>query len=650
MPPHISPGRLSVMKLTISGALLAMLFGGAACDTPSSSRSGFKTLFKPELQHGISLLQNLSTGRCEIVNAGPAQPFRSGPIRKRTARSEETRSPHSPAADGNDQPALDYVEIVENTEELAMQHAKQLCFGGLENLTALKDEDHTTDTADMEIINFIYNGPPSNRIDIVLMGDGYTADDRMDYEADMNRLVADMWAGDTFKHVLPLMNVWGIFAPGVDRGIGVGGKPKNTPFGLYRDGTELRGIYCSKPFAARRACKITGPGACDYPSLIGNDDFYGGLGGEFVISTRSNASGTVVMRHELGHNLVNVGEEYDGGQVYSGCNAERSLKHMKWDKWLTKSPVQEQRSVVRVQDYSWYDLTKGAYSIHFRSDGAYERWLLKISASGVETDSAMEVFLDGKALDWKSSGILDRGFYEWADNDAGLSDGDHTLVLKLGTPPEKDAPIRQLCSVSLVELGSEAEYNTDLTFISAYPTISQSGKKTYRPTHEGCLMRNMARTTFCPVCQEGLWINLMSQLSVIDAVEISCKDGQTALNVVPLPLAQFRPSGDRGRDIERYTVRWYTRDKDHDGEENAYSDGEVDGGLKIQATLPDDSFLALRKNDQWRHEKKLDDMFTVESEPGLWKVEVRFHTIDVRVDRDEVLLSTWHGRVGDSCT
>ncbi|KAJ3175666.1 hypothetical protein HDU87_005807 [Geranomyces variabilis] len=635
------------MRAVISGAILAVLFGGAAC-----SQSGFKTLYEPELQHGVSLLQDVTTGRCEIVNAGPAQPFRSGPVRKRAARREETRSSHSPKADGEDHSALEYVEIVAETEELAVQHAKQLCFGGLEDLTASEEEDLATGTAEMDVINFIYNGAPANRIDIVLMGDGYTADDRMDFEADMNRLVADMWAGDTFKHILPLMNVWGIFAPGVDRGIGVGGKPKDTPFGLYRDGTELRGIYCSKPYAARKACKLTGPAACDYPSLIGNDDFYGGLGGEFVISTRSNASGTVVLRHEMGHNLVHVGEEYDGGQVYSGCNAERSLKNMKWEKWFTDSPVKEQRSVVRVQDYSWYDLSKGAYSIHFRSDGAYERWLLKISASGVEIDSAMEVFLDGKALEWKSSGILDRGFYEWADDDAGLSDGDHTLVFKLGTPPEKNAPIRQLCSVSLVELGEEAEYNTDLSFISAYPTISQSGKKTYRPTHEACLMRNMARPTFCPVCQEGLWINLMSQLSVIERVETSCRDGRTTLNVVPLPLAQFRESGDLGRDVEWYTVRWYTRasrDEHQADEVNDYREGAVDGGLKIQAAFSDGPFYTKRK-DGWLHKKKLDDMFTAEVKPGLWKMEVRFHTIDVRLDLDDVLLSTWHGRVDDACT
>ena len=45
-------------------------------------------------------------------------------------------------------------------------------------------------------------------------------------------------------------NIWSICLPSAESGIGVGGRAKDTAFGLYRDGTELRGIYCSKPTAA----------------------------------------------------------------------------------------------------------------------------------------------------------------------------------------------------------------------------------------------------------------------------------------------------------------------------------------------------------------------------------------------------------------
>ena len=42
----------------------------------------------------------------------------------------------------------------------------------------------------------------------------------------------------------------------------------STPFGLYRDGTELRAVYYSKPEVARAACFSLGD-QCDYPILMG---------------------------------------------------------------------------------------------------------------------------------------------------------------------------------------------------------------------------------------------------------------------------------------------------------------------------------------------------------------------------------------------
>ena len=42
----------------------------------------------------------------------------------------------------------------------------------------------------------------------------------------------------------------------------------STPFGLYRDGTELRGVYYSKPEVAKAACDSLG-NQCNYPILLG---------------------------------------------------------------------------------------------------------------------------------------------------------------------------------------------------------------------------------------------------------------------------------------------------------------------------------------------------------------------------------------------
>ena len=59
------------------------------------------------------------------------------------------------------------------------------------------------------------------------------------------------------------------------------------------------------------------------------------MGGQFVIGTKSRTTGTIVLRHEMGHNFANVGEGYDGGQVYRGVNSAATLNSLGWAHWLT---------------------------------------------------------------------------------------------------------------------------------------------------------------------------------------------------------------------------------------------------------------------------------------------------------------------------
>jgi hypothetical protein len=220
-----------------------------------------------------------------------------------------------------------------------------------------------------------------------------------------------MWKSPTFGTILPLFNVWGVFIPSQESGIGTARVPKDTTFGLYRDGNELRGVYCSKPTTARAACRLTGLYACDYPILIANDDYYGGLGGEFIISTRSPTSGSMVLRHEMSHAFISIGEEYDGGYVYSGVNAAYTLKGIKWEPWLT-GPLREEKTSVELMKHPWKDVDKGPLQFKFTANPGYDQWRLQISVSGMDTDDSFKIMLDGQQLPWKSQRLLDRVFYE----------------------------------------------------------------------------------------------------------------------------------------------------------------------------------------------------------------------------------------------
>lgn len=158
-----------------------------------------------------------------------------------------------------------------------------------------------------------------------------------------------------------------------------------------------------------------GPGGCDYPSLIGNDDYYGGLGGEFVISTKSNRTGTVVLRHEMGHSFTNVGDEYDNSYAYYGFNSATNLSAVQttWGHWLSDETVREERVIYRLLEYPWADLNNGEQVFTFISDGLYSRWYILLSVSAAGEEDSLEFILDGEILPWATRGSDDREFYDW---------------------------------------------------------------------------------------------------------------------------------------------------------------------------------------------------------------------------------------------
>jgi hypothetical protein len=134
-----------------------------------------------------------------------------------------------------------------------------------------------------------------------------------------------------------------------------------------------------------------------------------------------------------------------------------------------------------------------------------------------------------------------------------LDAGTHSLRVSQ-MMPLNTTQIRQLCSIEMQEYRDATEYHKEPGYVGAFPTIDWTGKKTYRPTHDSCLMRNMERTSFCPVCQEGMWLNLLERISLIDAFEQDCKDFPI-LKVTPLPLGQFRTGNDQIKG-EWITVSW----------------------------------------------------------------------------------------------
>ncbi|WP_243061215.1 M64 family metallopeptidase [Nocardioides sp. SR21] len=185
---------------------------------------------------------------------------------------------------------------------------------------------------------------PANRVDLVILGDGYTAAEQADFAADAAAVADGLLDIAPYSTYAGFLNVVGVFAPSAQSGADhppyqdgcAGGTthpitccpdPTAPASGTYRT-TRYESSYCY--YGIQRLMVPTNEGqvyadaTAAYPAwdqllLVVNDPEYGGSGGA-IATTSTDPSGVEVMRHELGHSLLWLDDEYaDDTPGYPGC-------------------------------------------------------------------------------------------------------------------------------------------------------------------------------------------------------------------------------------------------------------------------------------------------------------------------------------------
>lgn len=391
-----------------------------------------------------------------------------------------------------------YIEEVKNslsqTERLFLQRKLNLKTSSLEGQS--------------EVRELVTEGPATNRIHLTILGDGYTLQEKEKFFSDAERITKNLFSNDTFSSYLPLFQVHAIFTPSRTSGIG-DGEAKDTAFGLYRmpKGSK-RAIYPGDERALDQALRLVA--RTDYPIVIANDDFYGGLGGRYAISTRSVKSGMIVLNHELGHNFGEVGEEYDGGQVYAGANSASDAKASQWSHWRNDKNTYNAKFLSG--NYVWQNLRNKPYKTNFKTQ-ASETLGLELSTVGWSSPDDVYVYVNGKKLDLGDNFHNDRNFYVLDNLETQL--GNNTLEVK-----ENIADGDNVLATAFLYAYPQG-FNFDKDVLASFATYSDYGTKSYRPTHDGCLMRNMKLTHFCAVDQENMWHKFLSRVSLVDAITVA---------------------------------------------------------------------------------------------------------------------------------
>lgn len=162
------------------------------------------------------------------------------------------------------------------------------------------------------------NGDAKSRFSMVVMGDGYTANEMQRYREHLDKHLNILWSFEPWRSYRNYINVYSVEVVSGESGIDCDPEireKRTTPLGLSFGGgctsITARGITPARGMqdTIRRYALMATP-EYDQILIIGNTDTYGGIGGALATTSGGNALGPYITPHELGHSLGKIPDEY----------------------------------------------------------------------------------------------------------------------------------------------------------------------------------------------------------------------------------------------------------------------------------------------------------------------------------------------------
>jgi hypothetical protein len=190
---------------------------------------------------------------------------------------------------------------------------------------AAQDIERKVAPAPAEPIAIRNNGPSATKVDLLILGDGYTAQEAAKFQADARRLSDKLFATTPFRERAQDFNVWALMVPSRESGISrpsTGGY-KWSPLGTRYD------IFGSERYALtldnRALREISQFAPYEFIEILFNNDTYGGGGifGQFSTAAAGNQWAEYLFIHEFGHHFAALADEYYTSPVAYQSGEER---------------------------------------------------------------------------------------------------------------------------------------------------------------------------------------------------------------------------------------------------------------------------------------------------------------------------------------
>gem|GEM_PF-2812412 len=233
----------------------------------------------------------------------------------------------------------------------------------------------TKATGDVEVIE--ENGPSGNRLNIVILGDGYTADQQNDLYDDAVWLTDEFTAIEPWKEYREYFNFHLVHVVSNESGADhpSQGVYVDTALDAQYDYAGLERLLVVNNFTVQNIVQNAFPDFLENPTyvfVLVNDEAYGGSGGEVAV-TSLNEYAPEVLLHEAGHMIGNLADEYDDPWpefVPSGEEAnvteEDDPAKIKWRIW-----IEEGTPLPTPEDYAYADLVGLFEGARYQASGIY---------------------------------------------------------------------------------------------------------------------------------------------------------------------------------------------------------------------------------------------------------------------------------------
>ena len=167
--------------------------------------------------------------------------------------------------------------------------------------------------ARQELIELEKQGEPQTKVDVLLLGDGYTAADcRRDFRQHARRAIDALFALEPFTSRRDDFNVWGLCPESAQSGIASPSRGiyHRTPVGAAYDAFGSERYILTFENRAWRDIAAWAP--YEYVTILTNGDSYGGGGLYNVFSTAAggNDFADYLFVHEFAHHFAGLADEY----------------------------------------------------------------------------------------------------------------------------------------------------------------------------------------------------------------------------------------------------------------------------------------------------------------------------------------------------